>query len=133
MANEYGERAAVHPGVPAQWPSAWSSVGRQVAMGAIVPVVVGVVLVVILVLTDAWSTAWWFVLIPIAALLWPLSLPFRVRGTMQKASDAGDVDVTVGQVGTLVRARRKGLGVHPSAEVVGDRVRYYPHGGARRR
>lgn len=120
--------------LPATWPSAWPSLAKNVALGAVAPVAAAVVVLVILLVTKSLSTAWWVVLLPLLLLLWPLSLPARVRKVMQDATDTGRLEVVNATLGILAHAPQKRLGVQPTAEVVpGRQVRYLVGDSAARR
>lgn len=123
-----------HGALPATWPSAWPSMRRHVLRGAVLPLVAAAVVVVVLAVTQTLSISWWFILLPLALLAWPLSLPARVRRVVQDAARARTLDLVQGTVGLLAEVRHRRLGVRPNAEVVPGRpIRYYLNPGTRSR
>lgn len=132
MSTQLGRNPS-NSALPSPWPSAWPSLAKNVALGAVLPIVAAVVVLVILLLTKSLSTAWWVLLLPMLLLLWPLSLPARVRKVMQDAADSGRLEVVNATLGILAHAPERRLGVQPSAEVVPARpVRYLVGNAAKR-
>lgn len=118
--------------LPSSWPSAWSSMRSKVLVGMLWPLVAAGVVLLVLALTQTLQVAWWVALLPLPALCWPLSLPARVRAVLRDAAAAHTVDIVRGQLGVIVTARHRRLGVRPNAEVVGGRVvGYYLNSGRR--